>query len=423
MAARRLTGVDAQSLWMSAAIPSDEFMVYAFDGPAGALGPALETVRDSARACPDLGVRVDDSGFWTYPQWAPRDVGADQFVVHEDLAGATWAEFCAALAAMAGDQLDARVRTWRLHVFADIRGIPGAAGPGTVAALQICHALADGVRGAALAGHLFGRRGDVPRAHDSTVRPRMFPVHALRAGAAHRRLTRDTRAGLVPPPAVLRTPLRTNARPEGPRGLRTVLCDRRSLSGPTVTVAVLSALSAALAGHLRALGDDPAQLGAEVPLARTGLRHSNNHFGNVGVGLYPDEEPERRTAAIAADLARRRRRAAHPVTSAESAASATIPAPLLRWGVRQFDPDVRSGTVLGNTVVSSVNRGPKDLHFGAAPVLLTTALPTLSPMMGLTHGVHGIGDTVTVSVHAAESAVADIDAYVDRLRAELGAGG
>jgi hypothetical protein len=36
-------------------------------------------------------------------------------------------------------------------------------------------------------------------------------------------------------------------------------------------------------------------------------------------------------------------------------------------------------------------------------------------MMGLTHGVHGIGDTVAVSVHAAESAVGDIDAYVDRL--------
>jgi len=32
--------------------------------------------------------------------------------------------------------------------------------------------------------------------------------------------------------------------------------------------------------------------------------------------------------------------------------------------------------------------------------------------MGLTHGVHGIGDTVAISVHAAESAVGDIDAYV-----------
>jgi hypothetical protein len=41
-------------------------------------------------------------------------------------------------------------------------------------------------------------------------------------------------------------------------------------------------------------------------------------------------------------------------------------------------------------------------------------------MMGLTHGIHGIGDTMTLNVRAAESAVGDIDAYVDRLDAALG---
>ena len=66
-----------------------------------------------------------------------------------------------------------------------------------------------------------------------------------------------------------------------------------------------------------------------------------------------------------------------------------------------------------------MNRGPADLRFGAAPVLLTAGYPALSPMMGLTHGVHGIGDTVAVSVHAAESAVA-IDDYIARLDAALG---
>ena len=39
--------------------------------------------------------------------------------------------------------------------------------------------------------------------------------------------------------------------------------------------------------------------------------------------------------------------------------------------------------------------------------------------MSLVHGVWGIGDTVTVSVHAAESAVGDIDEYLARLDAEL----
>ena len=104
---------------------------------------------------------------------------------------------------------------------------------------------------------------------------------------------------------------------------------------------------------------------------------------------------------------------------AANRASAAVPAPLLRWGVAQFDPEARSPTATGNTVVSSVNRGPADLRFGGAPVVLTAGYPGLSPMMGLTHGVHGIGDTIAISVHAAESAIGDVDAYVARLAAAL----
>lgn len=105
--------------------------------------------------------------------------------------------------------------------------------------------------------------------------------------------------------------------------------------------------------------------------------------------------------------------------AAEAAALAALPAPLLRWGVGKFNVEARSPTVTGNTVVSSVNRGAKDLSFGGARVVLTSGFPGLSPMMGVTHGVHGIGDTVAVSVHAADSAIGDIDAYVERLEREL----
>jgi len=53
------------------------------------------------------------------------------------------------------------------------------------------------------------------------------------------------------------------------------------------------------------------------------------------------------------------------------------------------------------------------------PVVLTAGYPALSPMMGLTHGVHGIGDTIAISVHAAASAMADVEDYADRLDAAL----
>jgi len=155
-------------------------------------------------------------------------------------------------------------------------------------------------------------------------------------------------------------------------------------------------------------------------MARAGVRRAHNHFGNVGVALHPELDIVQRASRIAEELARRRRRAAHPAMVAGGRAFAAVPAPLLRWGVSQFDPTVRSPTVIGNTVVSSVSRGPADLHFGELPVVLTAGYPGLSPMMGLTHGVHGIGDTIAISVHAAESAIGDVDAYVERLESVLG---
>jgi hypothetical protein len=270
-----------------------------------------------------------------------------------------------------------------------------------------------------LAAWLFGRTGPVPAVRVPPLQTLRLPWRSVRAARTHRQLVRDVDAGLVPPQADSRPALRSNARPDGVRSLRTVIRSRDQLPGPTITVGVLAAVSTALAAHLRELGDDPSALGAEVPMAKAGVRQAHNHFGNVGLGLYPELGSDERAARIAEDLADRRRRAAHPGMRAASRAFAAVPAPLLRWGVKQFDPTVRSPVVTGNTVVSSVNRGPADLRFGDAPVVLTAGYPGLSPMMGLTHGVHGIGDTIAISVHAAESAIGDVDAYVERLEAAL----
>jgi hypothetical protein len=236
-------------------------------------------------------------------------------------------------------------------------------------------------------------------------------------------LVADTEAGVVPPQADLRPLLRTNARPSGSTGLRTVVRKRAELSGGTVTVAVLSGVSAALADHLRALGDDPSTLGAEVPMAKPPPRLAYNHFGNVGIGLYPELAADERSTRIAVDLDARRRRAGHPAMRAADLAFGATPAPLLRWGMERFDPDLRVAAVTGNTVVSSVNCGAADFTFGGAPVVLASAFAGLSPMMGLTHVVVGVGDTITIGVHAAESAVGGpdgLDAYVGRLDAALG---
>ena len=91
--------------------------------------------------------------------------------------------------------------------------------------------------------------------------------------------------GLLAPGLGSRPRLPTNARPGGARSVRTLVRHRAQLPGPTVTVAVLAALSTALS---RLLGGPVDSLGAEVPMAKPGVPHAYNHFGNVTVGLYPE---------------------------------------------------------------------------------------------------------------------------------------
>jgi WS/DGAT C-terminal domain len=413
MAARRMAAVDAQFYWMSAKIPNDEFLLYAFDGEPEDLGRAVERVCQRARECPGLAVRVRERSRLAYPQWVPAVVGPESVISHHP-AERGWSDCLAAVVGLAQEQLDVRSMPWRLHVFTPVLGIPGVAGAGAVAVLQIAHALADGARAAAMAAWLFGRDAPVPEV--AWPSPGFLPWRAVDAARAHRRLVRDTRAGLLAPGLGSRPLQATNARPGAPRAVRTLVRSRSQLRGPTVTVGALAAVSEALSALL---GEGADSLGAEVPMAKPGVPRAHNHFGNVVVGLYPNLGPDARAERIAADLANGRRRFEHPATRAADRAFAAVPAALLRWGVAQFDADARPTQVSGNTVVSSVNRGAADLSFGGARVALTAGYPALSPVMGLTHGVHGIGDTVAISVHAAESAVPDIDYYVRLLDAAL----
>ena len=414
----RLSAVDAQTYWMSAKIPNDTVLLYGFAGAPAEPEAAIEEIIERAGDCPDLTVCVEEGGFLTYPAWVHRGVDRSMFVLH-GVEGLTFRQCLEQVGEVTGRPLDARAAAWRLHVFVGVEGVPDVVGPGTVAVLQISHALGGGGRMSAPAAIMLGRRDGLVRGVDVSRTPMHLAVSGFRAARAHRRLVEDTDAGRVPPPAELRPVLRTNDRPAGPRNLRIVTRRRSDLSGSTVTIAALSAISVALAEHLRCLGEDPSTLGAEVPMTKPPPRLAYNHFGNVGVGLYPELAESERGARIAADLDARRRRAAHPAIRVADLAFASTPAPLLRWGMDRFDPDVRVPRVTGNTVVSSVNCGPMDFHLGGAPVTMACAFPGLSPMMGLTHAVCGVGDAISISVHAAESAIGDIDAYVDRLEAAL----
>ena len=411
----RLTAVDAQTFWLSAKIPSDQFLLYAFDGVAEDIDGVLAELRRRASECPDLRLRIVDDHRWRYPRWVDATVDRDQFVVHLS-AGMDWAGCLDAVAALVGDQLDPQIRAWRLHVFTAVASVPGACGPATVAVLQIPHALADGVRASELAAWLFGRgRAVAPIAAPASIPGGSLLLRSVAAARAHRRLTRDLAAGRVPPAPPSRPALLTNAVPVGPRRVRILVRKRSALAGDdpatTVTVAALLAIGSALASYIAERGEDPGLLGAEVPAGKPGIRQARNHFRNIGISLRPELQRVDRVAAIEAQFAAARIRAEHPAQLTAGHSFAAVPAALLRWGVAQFDATARGPVVTGNTVVSSVNRGAADLHFGTAAVLLTAGFPALSPMMAVTHGVHGIGDTVAVSVHTAGDVI-DLDDYL-----------
>ena len=154
---RRLAAVDAQTYWMSAKIPNDPFLLYGFAGVPANLEQAIDVIRGRADECAELRLRIRDGNVLTYPAWVSGEVNADQFVVHDlddNRLGGLSGRRCRTRAT---NQLDAHgydLAAARLH--------PGRwnarrAGTGTVAVLQITHALADGVRSSALAARLFGR--------------------------------------------------------------------------------------------------------------------------------------------------------------------------------------------------------------------------------------------------------------------------
>ncbi len=60
MTVRRLAAVDAQTYWMSAKIPNDQFLLYGFAGVPANLDQAIGVIRGRADECAELRLRVRD---------------------------------------------------------------------------------------------------------------------------------------------------------------------------------------------------------------------------------------------------------------------------------------------------------------------------------------------------------------------------
>src|ERR1700761_6307577 len=110
----RMTAVDAQFYWMSAKIPDDQFLLYAFDGVPTDFEQALDEVRTRAKQCRGLTLRVDDGSPLTYPQWVPTTIEPSRIQRHR-LDDDSWQGCLDAVIRLADDQVDIRLAPWRLH--------------------------------------------------------------------------------------------------------------------------------------------------------------------------------------------------------------------------------------------------------------------------------------------------------------------
>ncbi|MCX4093801.1 WS/DGAT domain-containing protein [Nocardia sp. alder85J] len=276
------------------------------------------------------------------------------------------------------------------------------------------------------------QHGVVPRAVDRLIEARallampgdlgLTLIRGIAAERSRRELGELTARGEIPPPAGKFAPTTLNHPPvPGHRIVRMLVRDDLRAPGHTVTVLALTAISVALPAFLARRGEAPAALAAQVPVALTGSdRFGRNNYRDIAVEL-PCAEPDlrRRADLIAAELAARRERAGHPLLAAPDRVTAALPAPVLRRDIAAFPLDTVPAALSAHTVVSSVHRGPADLTCAGAPVRFTAGFPALGAVMHLTHGVHGLGGTVTVSLHADADVLPDLGDYADALDAAL----
>ncbi|WGJ84417.1 WS/DGAT domain-containing protein [Gordonia sp. SMJS1] len=428
----RMAAADAVSYWMSQCIPNDEFLVYCSAAPRSSIEDCAARLRLRAPHVDDLCLRIRDvPGTADRPYWESVRPADDQ--VRVDASSRTWSSCLTEIAGLIAQPLDPTREAWRAHLFGPVADVPAATGPVVVVVLQVCHALGDGRRMSRIARDWFTAPA-TPRRPLSEVRSpfRELMVDAGTALGGVLRFPgefvttawRGVRAARLASASVPGTagyaPTRLNVPPGPRRTLRVLVVARDQLSGPgvPVTVAVLTAISVAFPEYL---GDRDRRYGAELTVGRGGERRARNHFRNAGIDLHIDiDDLGERARLIGAEIAAARAAEAEPLRVAQRRASESTPAILTRWGIRSFDLDTPPATVTGVTVVSSVNRGAADLDLDGGEILFTTGLPAQSPAQGLTHGVHGIGDRIAISVTTSPDVMNDVDRYVELLARALG---
>ncbi|SNS51465.1 wax ester/triacylglycerol synthase domain-containing protein [Rhodococcoides kyotonense] len=419
----------------------DHYTMVVFDSPIGdapAVRDIVDHVHARARSVPELNRRIARVPFdLDFPHWVADDSEFDARVVRHDMSGRTWADMEDLLGQLKESPLDAAEQAWRLHVVHGLADAPRTVGAPTVVIVQVTHALTAGVGAGQLARALFAPPEPTPAlpGHGDPTSTRTLsaravgaacalPVRTIRyvvlAARARRAFRRSPEVGIdgVPVEAV-----RGNDDPTQRRVVHVLTFDSGLLRRPglSVTTLGLTALGLANARFLAEFGEQiPSTFNARVPIAMPDDVDwpAANRVVTTGVALFTDEPDLRRRAeSIRESLADGRRRATGDTLLRWARAENLVPAPLfLAAQRRRRARRVPTGTTVGaNTIMVSVNHGPRDLEVCGARAVFSGDFPMLSEGHSITHGFYGLGDALSVCIVACPNTVPDHERYAEIL--------
>ncbi|WP_165839557.1 wax ester/triacylglycerol synthase domain-containing protein [Rhodococcus sp. Eu-32] len=419
----------------------DHYTMYVFDSPpdgAPETGAIVDYVRVRARDIPELNRRIAHVPLnLDLPHWVHDDRPVESRVVLHDLTGGTWTDFENLLGRLKETPLDAATQAWRLHIVHGLTEAPRTVGSPTVVVLQITHALTAGVGAGQLGRALFGPTGQalslpghgrptdigtlalraVGAAFALPARTASYLVRASKTRRAYRDSNPDTSADRARPV------VRGNDDPTHRRAVHVLTFDADSFRrrGLSLTTLGLTALGLASERFLAEFGETiPSTFNARVPIAMPDDVDwsAANRVVTAGVELFVDEPDLRRRAeAIRGSLALARERANDAALLRWARAENCVPAPLFLAAQRRRQARLRptGTTVRANTIMVSVNHGPRDLELCGARAVFSGDFPMLSDGHSVTHGFYGLGDAVSVCVVACPDTFPDHERYAEIL--------
>jgi WS/DGAT/MGAT family acyltransferase len=383
-----------------------------------------------------------------HPSWVPdHDFDIDNHLEVLDARGGGWGEFRRIASEFVGSGLDLQRPPWQMRVVTGLTDIDRAVEVSAVL-LKFHHSVGDGAVTLDLTRRLFSAR--VERQPGTGPQKPVGPRSVMQALPTLSRQLRtfvrgirhvstagkevkaavDSGAVRVPPRTRPATRFNASVSPERTFDAASFLLDdaraiRAAVGDVTVNDLALTLVAGALRDYLQEIGEEPEQsLGAKVPMSIRSLGHleSANQLTVLQVDLHTDiADPVERLRAIHASAAAERdRKQRAEVLRAESLVDVT-PGFVVRpisWIASRL-PSSSSSVPYFNVGTTNVARGGEDLWLRDAQAVSTYGAAALSERQGLTHAVHSLGNSLTISVLADPNMMDDPEHYVALIRAQF----